>query len=78
MEPAEQVKTIMQIFGDLDHENQVSLFKEIKGALLSIRSGLIEKHQKDQEYAAHTIDRLRAGNEEIHGGLGTQVAKQGY
>lgn len=77
MEPQEQVKTIMNIFADLDHENQVSLFKEIKAALLSIRAGLIEKHQKDAEFASNNIERLRAGNEEIHG-MGAVSAKQGY
>lgn len=77
MEPQEQVKTIMNVFGDLDHENQVGLFKEIKAALLSIRAGLIEKHQKDAEFAGNNIERLRAGNEEIHG-AGAVAAKQGY
>lgn len=44
MDPKDQVKTIMEIFADLDPENQVSLFQSVKGALLNMRAQLIEKH----------------------------------
>lgn len=79
MEPKDQVKTIMDIFVDLDHENQVSLFKEIKSCLLSCRAGLIEQHQKAAEFAQSNIERLRSGNEEIHSAaLSGNVSKASY
>lgn len=79
MEPKDQVKTIMDIFVGLDHENQVSLFKEIKSALLTIRAGLIEKHCKDVDFAQNNIQRLRDGNEEIHGNVPTvTLSKASY
>lgn len=69
MEPKEQVKTIMDIFYDLKHEDQVSLFQAVKGALLSHRSELIEKHGKDAEFAENNIKLLRDGNEQIHSAI---------
>ncbi len=78
MEPKDQIKTILNIFADLDHEAQVALFKEVKAGLLCIRGGLIEKHQKDQEFAGSNINRLRAGDEEILGANATPSFKQGY
>lgn len=77
MEPKDQVKIIMEVFVSLDHEEQVSLFKEIKAALLSVRSVLIEQNQKTAAVASDNIERLRYGNEEIHGNAAS-VAKASY
>lgn len=67
MTPAEQVKTIMEIFIDIPHNEQVDLFKEIKAQLIDHRKSQMEVLQKNITITTENVEVLHKGNCEITG-----------
>lgn len=67
----EKFKTIMEMFANLNHGEQVDLFLDIKQGLLDLRKQRIETHQKNIEYDSENVKALYAGNDRILGNLPT-------
>lgn len=63
----DKLDAIMQIFAELDHEQQVDLFLNLKDALLQNRAVRREEHEKILQVQQENIKMIFAGNSMIIG-----------
>lgn len=65
----EQIKTVIAVFNELDHKNQVGLFIEIRAQLIARRKEMAEKYTAELEQSHNDLKSMLEGTDLITKGI---------